>query len=391
MIFHQIKAVAITVIVVLFLVVPIIVYGQHYIIEDIPDYGDDGLRPTVTEGQVSGGSQEIIEDVKTDVITTIEKTTTTTTTVTENIQENKTSIHTMSLIGTLSGATMVLASTAVPLFATTPTMIQDLMFLNFFGFLTKRKNEKRWGVVFDVDTKLPIPAVKITLFDKHMKELETTYSNKEGRFGFLAGEGVYKVDAYKKNYVMSEAGDNDEIYGNLYVGGDVEVKGDKILGVNIALKSTIIDWKKYAEEKAKQYGGTGSLVKKYLFTTFYFIGFIATIIITIVYPSILNIVLVSINVIFFIIIYFIKKKDHGTVMTDDKKPVPFAVVNLYNEETGKKDAFAVTDVIGRYYMLANEGNYTVKATGQSIGGDRKEVEESINIKDGIVSEDIVFE
>lgn len=372
-----------------FLIMPSFVYGQYYIIENIPSTGDDDLRPEVNVTEpVDTGSQVIEDVITTDITTTIAEETETT--VIETIAENKRTFQTAGLIGAVSGAVIAMATTAVPLFATTPTMIQDLMFLNLFGLFARRKNEKRWGVVFDVDTKLPIPAAKVILFDSVLKELETTYSDKDGRFGFLAGEGVYKLDIYKKDYEAFVDSDRDNIYGTLYVGNEVRIVGDEVLSVNVALRSLTINWAEYADKKIKQYTSTWSLVKKYLFTTFYFIGLIATIIITIFYPSIFNIILVIINGIFFVMIYFHHKKDHGTVMSNNKKPVPFAVVNLYDEQ-GKKDAFAVTDVIGRYYMLADNGNYTMKAVGQPVGGDKKEVHNDVHVRDQIVSKDIIFE
>jgi len=370
----------------LFILGPSIVYAQHYIIENIPDTGDDGLRPKIETPVVSGGSQ-IIEDVTTKVTTNTTKTTETI--ITETVVENKTTFQFFGLVGTVAGTVLALATTTVPLFVTTPTMIQDLMLLNFFGLFASRKNERRWGVIFDTDTKRPIPATKITLFDNKGKELETTYSNKEGRFGFLAGEGIYKIDVYKKDYELYSEEEHDVVYGDMYDGGELNVSGEDVLSISVAMRSQTIDWKVYADKKVTEYTSTWSLVKKYLFTTAYFIGFIATIVITIFYPSIFNIVLVVISSLFFVIIYFFKKKDHGTVTTSDKKPVPFAVVNLYTEN-GKKDAFAVTDVIGRYYMLADNGQYIMKASGQSVGGKKQDVQNNVYVRDGLVDKNVMF-
>jgi len=371
----------------LFMLGPVVVCAQYYIIENIPDTGDDGLRPNIEIPAVSGESQ-IIEDITTEITTDTIKTTNIITT--EIIVENKTTFQFIGLVGTVAGTVLALATTAVPLFVTTPTMIQDLMFLNFFGLFANRKKERRWGVIFDVDTKRPIPATKITLFDDQGKELETTYSNKEGRFGFLAGEGMYKIDVYKKDYELYAGEHYDNIYGDMYNGGELNISGETVLSINIAMHSQTINWKEYADKKVAEYTSTWSLVKKYLFTTAYFVGLIATIVITIFYPSMLNIILVIINAIFFIIIYFLKKKDHGTVTMSNKKPVPFAVVNLY-DNNGKKDAFAVTDVIGRYYMLADNGQYIVKASGQSVGGQKQDVQNNVHVRDGLVDKDIIFE
>ncbi len=370
---------------VLVLFLPFITYG-YYIIDNIPNTGDDHLRPKINNYKKLINSQ-VVDDVTTDVITTTKKTTTITTV--ETIKKYKKPIQIVGAVGTVAGSAVAVAGTAVPFFATTPTAMQDLMLLNFFGIFIRRKKQKRWGIVFDIDTKRPIAAVKVTLFDGNMKELETTYSDKDGRFGFLAGKGVYRIDAYKKDYEAFTDSDEDSVYGTLYTGGEINVAGEEILRVNIALRSTVIDWKEYADKKIAAYTSTWSLVKRYLFTSLYFIGFTTTILITFFYPSILNIILVIINFVFLVIIYFFKKKDHGTVMTSNKKPVPFAVVNLY-DNNGRKSAFAVTDVIGRYYMLANNGQYKMKVMGQVADNEKEEQQMDVNVRDGFVDEDIVF-
>lgn len=129
----------------MFICGPLFVHAQYYIIDNIPDTGDDGLRPEIKTPTVSGGSQ-IIDDVITQVTT--ETTVTTETVVIETIVENKTTFQFFGLVGTIAGTVLALATTAVPLFATTPTMVQDLMFLNLFGLFTNRKNERRWGCCF---------------------------------------------------------------------------------------------------------------------------------------------------------------------------------------------------------------------------------------------------
>ena len=372
---------------IIFWIVPCIAWSQYYIIEDVPNLGDDGLSPKEDiDVRSINNSQEIIDDVTTK--TTVTKTVTTT--IKKTVKENKITFELGGLIGAITGSTLLLAGAGIPLFATTPTMFQDMLLLNLFGVFVKRKNQQRWGTVFDIDTKRPIPATKIVLFDEKMRELETTYSDKDGRFGFLAREGKYKIDAYKKNYKAFVDKVQDEIYGNLYRGDIIEIKGDEVLHVNLAMKNQTVNWKEYANKKIAEYMSTWSYVKKYLFTTLYFIGFMATVIITFYYPSVFNIILLVINLIFFVAIFLFKRKDHGTVKSKGDKPVPFAVLNLY-DDNGKKDAFAVTDVIGRYYMLADNGRYALKVSGQPTGEVKKEFQDNVRVRDGMVSKEIVLD
>ncbi|MEN8252436.1 MAG: carboxypeptidase-like regulatory domain-containing protein, partial [Patescibacteria group bacterium] len=376
--------------VIIFLFLPFISQAQHYIIEEIPDHGDDGLDSTVTikrqAPNVSGATGQVTTSVS---ASTTETKTKESSKVADIVLENEKTFQFLGTVGAFMGMAMAMATTAIPFFTTNPTLLKDLSFLNLVGVFVKKKKERRWGIVFDMDTKLPVLAAKVMLFDSNMKELETTYSDKEGRFGFLAGEGSYNIDVYKKDYEMFTEMEKDDLHGELYTGQELRIEGDEILSVNVAMRSTNINWKEYADKKVKEYTSTWSLVKKYLFRTLYVIGLLATIAVTIVQPTTLNIILFVVDVIIFCILIFYKRKDHGTVSTSDDNPVPFAVVNLY-DEAGRKNAFAVTDVVGRYYMLTDNGEYTMKASGQPVGGEKKEVGHDVHVRNKILDKDIVL-
>jgi len=296
-------------------------------------------------------------------------------------------------IGTLAGAAIALAGSAVPLFAAMPGAFGSSVFLHFlelFGIIGRRKKEERnWGVVFDNQTHMPIPAVKIMLLDQMGKEMSTTYSDKDGRFGFLVEPGTYVINVFKKDYTLITEMRHDDIYGNLYDGKEVTIKKDQVMLSNIAMKSENINWQEYAAKKSKQYRSKWSTVKKYLFTSIYFIGFTATAIITYFYPSIFNFVMMSIYIALFIYQKFLVKKKYGIIETQERKPIPFAIVNLYDKETNEKHNFAVTDSIGRYYLLSNNGRYNLKAKGQPVSGVRFEKVYDIHVTDGIVRKDII--
>jgi hypothetical protein len=307
-------------------------------------------------------------------------------------EEKKSTYEKAAVAGVAAGTTAALASSAIPLFATMPGAIGSTIFINFlelFGIIGRRKEERNWGVVFNSDTKLPIPAVKIVLLDQSGKEMITTYSDKDGRFGFLVSSGTYIMEVFKKDYTLVIDKDHDELYGKVYDGRSVRIGEDHIMTSNIAMKADNVNWQEFSEKRTAQYNSKWAVFAKYFFISIYAIGFFATIVITYFYPSVFNFVILGIYIILFIYRTFFSKKKYGLVETGDGKPVAFAVVNLYDKNTKAKQNFAVTDSVGRYYLLADNGKYTLKAKGQPISGKQFEKTGDVEVTDGIVRKDII--
>jgi hypothetical protein len=349
--------------------------------------GPGGPRGGLTEpGTVSGGTALIEgEDNERDRI--IEE-------MREAIapEEARSFYQTAGIVGATAGSVIALAGSAVPLFTAMPGAFSSSIFLKFielFGIIGRRKEERNWGVVFDSVTRMPIPAAKIILSSEMGKELATTYSDKDGRFGFLVSPGKYTLTIFKKDYELITDKGVDDLYGNVYDGGVVEMGEDQVILINIAMRSMVINWEEYAKKKVRQYKSGFSSFKKYLFLALYVLGFGSTIIITYFYPSLFNFVVLGIYIILFIYQTFFKKKKHGSIETNAGNPVPFAVVSLHDEGTNEKKRFAVTDAVGRYYLLADNGHYKMKAKGQPVSGNAFEKQGNVKVDDGIVRKDII--
>ena len=342
--------------------------------------GDGGPHPDDT---VSGGTVDVIDDDD-DRIDEVREVIAP--------EESENVYRTAGLIGATAGSIIALAGSAVPLFTAMPGAFSSSIFLKFielFGIIGRRKEERNWGIVFDNVIRVPIPAAKIVLSDESGKELATTYSDKDGRFGFLASPGKYKLDIFKKDYELITDMEQDDLYGNVYDGGVIEMDEENVVLVNIAMKSMVIDWEGYAQKKVKQYNSGFSTFKKYFFFAIYVLGFSATAVITFFYPNTFNIIVLSIYILLFFYQVFFKKKKYGSVETDGGNPVPFAVVSLHDDDLGEKKQFAVTDAIGRYYLLTENGKYKMKAKGQPISGDAFEKQGDVKVDDGIVRKDII--
>ncbi|XLQ20730.1 MAG: SBBP repeat-containing protein [Candidatus Moraniibacteriota bacterium] len=303
-------------------------------------------------------------------------------------QQKEKQYQAAAVVGLTTGTLIALASTTIPLFTTIPMAATDIFIMPFLGILARRKNEQNWGTVFEQTTKQPLPGVKLVLTDIEGFEIETTYSDQHGRFGFLTTNGTYLIHPEKPKYEEDLTHNHDSLYGDVYTGEALTIEENKVLATNIAMNALNINWNEYADKKVKSYTGTFSAIKKWSFIILFYVGFIATAAITYLYPSTLNYIFLSLYMALFIYDNFIKQKKYGTVTKHDKNPVPFAVVSLHNKETNQKTGFAVTDAIGRYYLLAENGDYNMKVKGQPISGQPFEKQGNINVRKGLVREDI---
>ncbi len=296
--------------------------------------------------------------------------------------------HATAAAGLVTGTVIAFATSAVPLFATMPMAAKDLFIMPFIGLLARRKNERKWGTVFEQTTKQPIPGVKLVLIDAQGTEVETAYSDQHGRFGFLTTNGTYLMQPQKAKFKENYEHDIDPLYGETYTGEQIEMDENKVIITNIAMNAVDVDWQVYAQQKAKSYTGLFSTIRKWGFLTIFYAGFIATAVITYHYPSVLNFVFLVLYATLFIYDNFIKKRKYGTVNTNEKKPVSFAIVSLHDKDTNEKKNFAVTDVIGRYYLLAENGIYNMKVKGQPVGGQNFEKQGEVHVREGLVRKDM---
>ncbi len=295
-----------------------------------------------------------------------------------------------SVFGAAAGAIALISALAMPILSAMPGSLSGTIFLKIielFGIIGKRKEDQNWGVVFDSDTRMPLIAVKIVLFDEFGKELATTYSNRDGRFGFLAKPGTYMIHVFKRGYTLFTDKTHDQLYGNVYDGKNITVDSDNVILINLSMKSDNMNWQEYSGKRIKQYKTL--IFMNYLFFALYVFGFGATIIITFFYPTTFNFIVLSIYIVLFAYRLLHKKKKYGSIETGVGEPVPFAVVNLYEQDSKEKHNFAVTDAIGKYYLLADNGSYDLKAKGQPVSGVQFEKYGDVDVNDGVVRKDIV--
>ncbi|MDR3643006.1 MAG: DUF2341 domain-containing protein [Candidatus Doudnabacteria bacterium] len=110
-----------------------------------------------------------------------------------------------------------------------------------------RKKRRRWGTVYDSNSKQPLDPVIVELVEVNTKKvIEQSISDINGQFGFLDRVGKFLISAKKTNYRFPSqniTGQTDLIYENLYHGEEIVIKRETaVLTPNIPMDPMAFDW-----------------------------------------------------------------------------------------------------------------------------------------------------
>lgn len=144
-------------------------------------------------------------------------------------------------------------------------------FLNrFLVFFQLREKREYWGIVYDSATKQPLDPVKVILVYADTGKVESScITDLEGRYGFLARVGKFKILVQRTNYIFPSKiiqGEKDGIYSHLYHGEFFVLdEASEVVAPNIPMDPVSADW----NQKAKQ-----RLVRKHFYSQWFLEKFI---------------------------------------------------------------------------------------------------------------------
>ncbi|MFH1968143.1 MAG: carboxypeptidase-like regulatory domain-containing protein [bacterium] len=277
--------------------------------------------------------------------------------------------------------TGIVATVAVTAFAF-PFSLLELLFLplRLMGILLiafgLKKRNPPWGVVYDSVTKQPLDPAYVTLLNPEGKEISSAISDLDGRYGFLADPGFYKLSAHKTNYVFPSqklAGKSaDELYNNLYFGDPVEVEKDQAIIKNIPLDPLKFDWNEFAKQDkrlTKFYSKWDMLFRKISDLIYYF-GFAVAIIAFFAAPYPYNLIILGLYVFLLMLrILGVKPRPFGSVIDKSSgTPLQFGILRIISPDSDKEISHKVTDKYGRYFCLIPKGRYYVKIEKKNNDG-----------------------
>ena len=280
--------------------------------------------------------------------------------------------------------------TLFPLVAQGLTFFPQLASIIRMGALpfSGRTRKESWGVVFDQETKQPLAQAIVRLVDTHGNVVKTVLTNKEGRYGFLSRTGKFTLEVEKEHYLLNRQIPQDRLYGKVYQGQVFENPNEKVIDYNIALVHTHQNKEQQIQQALKQQYSYWNFAQTFFLRATFVAGGVFALFLFLTHLTWINAGFVVLYLLF-LFQKVHKHTSHGMIKDKEEKGVivPFAVVELY-DQTGVRKTFAVSDTLGRFYLLVENGIYRVRIKGKTMQGRMFEVTKEVTIKRGVLRGDI---
>lgn len=232
------------------------------------------------------------------------------------------------------------------------------------------RKRRLWGTVYDSFTKSPLADVRLELLSKDNRVLETRFTDRDGRYGFvLSTESIetkvreVQIRASKKEYRFPSTVKVDEhesmVYQNIYRGGVVQVKEDQLVSHDIPLDSE--QPQAFKQKKVPLSALLSRWIASFADASFK-VGLVVAPLNFIMHPSIFDGVVVGIYGILGIArLLGANFRPYGLVVdVSSNNAVPYSFITLA-DASGTRVGHAVSDDRGRYFLLAQEGSFIIEA------------------------------
>ncbi|HNW71472.1 MAG TPA: carboxypeptidase-like regulatory domain-containing protein [Candidatus Paceibacterota bacterium] len=238
-----------------------------------------------------------------------------------------------------------------------------------------KKRNRPWGTVYDSVTKQPLDPAYVVLQDLNGNEIATSITDLDGRYGFLVPAGQYRIVANKTNYEFPSkkmAGkSSDELYQELYFNEVINVNEDgEVISKNIPMDPIKFDWNEFAkrDQNVMRFFSKREIWIARASNTLFILGFLFSIIATIISPNVYNIIIICTYALLFILKKTIlKHKVLGWIrQKETKNPLSFAIMRVFFADSGNEVIHKVTDKTGKYYCLIPNGRYYAKIENKNL-------------------------
>ncbi|MCX6781797.1 MAG: carboxypeptidase-like regulatory domain-containing protein [Candidatus Magasanikbacteria bacterium] len=255
------------------------------------------------------------------------------------------------------------------LLATVPalSLLSLLSYLRFLFlqpiFLFGRRKRKKWGIVYNSLSKMPIDLAIVRVIDsKTNRIVQSRVTDAEGRYAFFVEPGLYRLEVTKPGYVFPtkilQEFKEDTGFLDIYHGEPVHVD-DKYVAIaaNIPVDPAGV------EERTPR----RILIERWLRDVQKFIAslsIVAGIIAVVISPNWWTISLLVAQVALYYLFKRLsvakKPKNWGIVYDKtDKKPIGRVVTRLFSKQFNKLVATEVTDNSGRYSFMVGPNEYFI--------------------------------
>ncbi|MGI9118115.1 MAG: carboxypeptidase-like regulatory domain-containing protein [Minisyncoccia bacterium] len=306
------------------------------------------------------------------------------------------------VVGVVAGSSVSIMS----LLFVNPLSLGELLLIPFrlwslfLVLIGLKKRNRPWGTVYDSVTKQPLDPVYVSVFDTSGKEVETSITDIDGRFGFLLPPGTYNVVAHKTNYIfpskLLDGKYEDEMYKDLYYGMPFTVGTDNnnLVISNIPMDPEHFDWNEYAkrQQTLMKYHKTHELFWVRLANVFFFVGYIVSILSWYTKASTYNMVVVALYTLMLILKYTaLRPKPRSYVVSPKGNPYPYAIVHILRND--KDFMKKITNKNGQFYCLIPNGVYEVNIEKKNLDGSYSPVmvKHTVVVKKGYMDEKFIIE
>jgi hypothetical protein len=252
--------------------------------------------------------------------------------------------------------------------ATIPAFLLSLLsYLRFLFlqpiFLVGLRRRKKWGIVYNALTKMPIDLATVRLIDqKSGRIVQSRVTDQEGRYAFFVEPGLYRIEASKPGFIFPtkilQEFKEDTSFLDLYHGEPLHVD-EKYAAISANIPLDPIGVAEKTPFRLKLNAWLREF-QKFVASLSIAAGLLAVII----SPTWWTIGLLILQVALFFLFKRLatppKPKNWGIVYDrSDKKPINRAVARLFSKQFNKLVATEVTDSKGRYSFMVGPNEYFI--------------------------------
>jgi len=305
---------------------------------------------------------------------------------------------TISTVGVATGISLPVATAA--------TSFSDLWLIigRMFGFFLEifglRRKSRPWGTVYDSITKRPLDPAYVSLVNVETdKEVASAITDFDGRYGFIASPGTYRIIAEKTDYatpsIKMKGKSFDEVYNDLYFGGPIVIADENTtITKNIPMDPVSFNWNEFTKTKmnVNKFIRARDITWARISRSMFVIGGLMALVAVLVVPEPYNLIVAGLYLLAYILNYVVFPRKKSGVLTEKstRMPLSFAIIEIFSEGESEPIMKKIADAFGAYYALVPNGRYYMRVSKKNDDESYTAVFQTpvMNITKGIINADL---